>query len=243
MRLLILLVGVPALLIAGWNIFVQPSYEHRFRITLGVSTPDGVKDGSSVWSVTCTEPVPIAGASAMSGGCKTRGEAIFVDLGQGRNLIALMARGPLGEGVDVYDIAVRAFDYAGMPRNRQRQVIGSWYAYAPAWQGHRELGGANLLTLTSFASLEDPATGRVIRPTPAGLEADLAPGYRLERFTLEMVPAGLWPLNHFDLSGTPVSKGVEQRIPFLISYRKQLRNTIRDMPPRYQAEFSQFSRE
>ena len=243
MRLLIWLVGMPTLLVIGWNIFVQPSYEHRFRITLAVLTPDGVKEGSSVWSVICTEPIPVSNGSMMTGGCKTRGEAVFVDLGQGRNLIALMARGPLGGGVDVYDIAARAFDYAGMPRNRQRQVIGSWYPYAPAWQGSRELGGTNLLTLASFASLEDPATGRVIRPTPAGLEADLAAGYQLERFTLEMVPAGLWPLNHFDLSGTPVSRGIEQSIPFLISHRKQLRNLIRDMPPRYQAGFSQFGRE
>jgi hypothetical protein len=241
-RLLIWLVGIPALLVVGWNIFVQPSYEHRFRITLAIATPDGVKEGSSVWSVICTEPIPVSNGAMMTGGCKTDGEAVFVDLGQGRNLIALMARGPLGDGVDVYDIAARAFDYAGMPRNRQRQVIGSWYPYAPTWQGRRELGGTNLLTLASFASLEDPATGRVVRPTPAGLETDLAPGYRLERFTLEMVPAGLWPLNHFDLSGTSVSRGIEQSIPFLISHRKQLRNTIRDMPLRYQTEYSQFGR-
>ncbi|WP_332684970.1 hypothetical protein [Bosea sp. (in: a-proteobacteria)] len=244
MKVLIWIVSVPLLLTFGWGWFVQPSYEHRFRIAVAIATPDGVKEGSSVWSVTCTEPVPIAGASVMTGGCKTVGEAIFVDLGQGRNLIALMARGQFGGGVDVYDIAARAFDYAGLPRSRDGRPIFSrwWYSYAPAWQGRRELRGNNMLTLASFASLEEPASGRVVQPTPAGFETVLGAGYQLERITLEMVPAGIWPFNITGLSGTPVSKGIEQRIPLLISHRKQLRNVISNMPPRYQAEFSQFLR-
>lgn len=202
-----MLIGAPVLLVFGWNVFVQPSYEHRFRITLAVTTPDGVKEGSSVWSVTCSEPLP-GGLSTMTGGCSTVGEAVFVDLGHGRNLIALMARGPLGDGVDVYDLAARAFDYANVPRNRDGNRIASWISYAPHWQGSRALAGNNILTVVSFADLNDPASARVVEATHAGIASVLGAGYRLERIALEMVPAGIWPLNLIGLSGAPVTSGI-----------------------------------
>lgn len=209
-----MLVGVPALLIVGWNVFVQPSYEHRFRITLAVATPDGVKEGSSVWSVTCSEPLP-GGLSTMTGGCSTVGEAVFVDLGQGRNLVGLMALGPRGERVNVYDLAARAFDYADVPRNKDGIPRFSWYSYAPHWQGSRRLSGNNIPTLISFADLKDPASARVVEPTQAGVASVLGADYRLEHITLEMVPAGIWPLNLVRLSGVPVTIEIQSRIPAL----------------------------
>jgi hypothetical protein len=206
--------GVLLLLMVAWNVFVQPSYEHRFRITLAVTTPDGVKAGSSVWAVTCSEPLP-GGLSTMTGGCSTVGEAVFVDLGQGRNLIGLMAFGPRGEQVDVYDLAARAFDYADVPRNRDGNLRAPWYSYAPLWQGSRALSGNNIPTLVSFTDLDNPASARVVMPNQPGFDSAFGADYRLEQVTLEMVPAGVWPLNLVGLSGTLVTSKIGIQIKWI----------------------------
>jgi hypothetical protein len=223
-----------------WNLFIQPSYEHRFRITIAVATPEGQKQGSSVWSITCSEPLP-GGLSSMTGGCSMAGEAVFVDLGGGRNLIGLVARGPRGEGVDVYDISARAFDYANIPRNGNGDLRDSWYSYAPSWRGSRELVGNNIPTLISFADLNDPASARAVEPADFGFVFGV--GYRMQHITLEIVPTGIWPLNLVGLWGTPVTRGIESKIPFLTAYRAQLRHVMRDMPPRFQTELWQFIRD
>lgn len=192
-----------------WTMFIWPSYEHRFRITIAVETPGGLKQGSSVWSISCTEPIRGGGWSFMTGGCTTVGEAVFVDLGQGRNLIGLMARGALGEGVDIYDIAAVAFERQGVPKDR------FWYPYAPTWSGVRELRGNNIPTLASFSDLNDPTTGRVVSATDAGFASAFGPSYRLRSVTLEAVPVGLWPFNLIGLWGTPLTHGLEERLRWM----------------------------
>ncbi|PZO01319.1 MAG: hypothetical protein DCF30_07565 [Hyphomicrobiales bacterium] len=237
MRRLLLLCLLLLAAWSAWTVFVWPSYEHRFRISIAVDTPEGLKQHSSVWSVTCSEPIRTGGWGVMTGRCTTRGEAVFVDLGQGRNLIGLMARGALGDEVDVHDIAAVAFDRQGVPKNR------SWYPFAPTWSGVRELRGNNIPTLATFSDLNEPGTGRVVPATDAGFASAFGPDYRLASVALEAVPVGLWPFNLIGLWGTPLTHGIEQRVPFLVSQRDQLRRVNRDMPPRYQTEFSQFLRE
>ncbi len=225
-----------------WNVFIQPSYEHRFRITIAVATPEGQRQGSSVWSITCSHPLS-GGLSVMTGGCSTVGEAVFVDLGHGSNLIGLMARGPYGEGVDIYDVAARAFNYADVPRDISGNTRESWISYPPRWRGVRELTGDNMPTLVSFTDLTNPASGRVVEPTQYDFASLFGPGQRLERVTLEMAPVGLWPLNRLGLWGTPVTWGIESKIPFLTTHRTALSSVTRDLPARYQTEFWQFIRD
>ena len=209
MRRLLLLCLLPLAAWGVWTTLIWPSYEHRLRISIAVETPEGLKQGSSVWSVSCTEPVRGGGWSFMTGGCTTVGEAVFVELGQGRNLIGLMARGALGDGGDVYDIAAVAFDRQGVPKDR------FWYPYAPTWSGVRELRGNNIPTLASFSDLNDPATGRVVPATDAGFAATFGPGYRLASLTLQAVPVGLWPFNLIGLWGTPVTRGIEAHVKWM----------------------------
>lgn len=189
-----------------WALYFQRTTEHRFRITIDVETPQGPKQGSSVWSVTCTAPFSGGGWSVMTGGCSTVGEAVFVDLGQGRNLVGLVAHD---------DIAARAFEYVGVPRDRNGNMLASWYSYAAGWRGARVLTGKNIPALVTFSDLSDPATGRIIPATDAGFASVFGADYRLASIALEIVSVGLWPFNLVGLWGTPVSRGIEKHITWM----------------------------
>lgn len=142
----------------------------------------------------------------MTGGCSTVGDAVFVDLGQGRNLIGLVAHD---------DIAARAFDYAEVPRDRSGQMLASWYSYAARWRGARILTGKNIPALVTFLDLNDPATGRIVPATDADFNSVFGPDYRLASIALEIVPVGLWPFNLVGLWGTPVSRGIKKHITWM----------------------------
>src|SRR3954468_17558514 len=82
---------------------------HKYRLTLAVETPDGVKSGAGVLSVH-----PDRGYSR-KGSTQTNGDAVSVDLGGGKNLFALLAHVD-DKGLDldgIHFVALRAFNAAG----------------------------------------------------------------------------------------------------------------------------------
>ena len=183
-----------AFLYERWN-----TYTHRFRIVVEIETPTGVKFGSSVIQVSASEKadwIPQTGGVLNT----VQGEAVFVDLGEGRNVVALLARGPTANIVDIHDLAPRAFG----------RLRADWYREASAWSGNAELHGDLMPTLLTFSDYSNPQSARVLRPdeTPEAL----GPGYRFRRATIEMVPSGWWPANVVGLSGTPVSQSIEDKL-------------------------------
>ena len=79
--------------------------------------------------------------------------------------------------------------------------------------GRVPLHGPLVPTLVSFADPEDPASARWVNPDR--LEAALGEGFRLNAVTLELVPVGVWPFDVGGVLGEPVSRGIEQRLPWL----------------------------
>src|ERR1700704_6395850 len=81
---------------------------HKYRLTVEVETPEGIKSASGVLAVH-----PDRGYSRR-GHTSTKGDAVFVDLGQGQNLVALLAHidGTLDlDGINY--VALRAYKAAG----------------------------------------------------------------------------------------------------------------------------------
>jgi hypothetical protein len=257
-------VAALAAIYVGWQVFVQPTYEHRYRVQLSVETPEGVRTASSVWAVSCTD-APLFSPAARSlgfAGCRLRGEAVFLELPGGRNLVALMARGPKGDDVDLYDTAPAAFEFKG------GGASGGWYSQAPRWTGWRVLTDRLIPTLVTFTDVTNPASAQVVYATGTQerrnsgggayavgkvfedrFTALYGPGFALKEVRLEMVSAGIWPFNLLPvpfpqaLFGTPITTGIEGKLPMLVTHREPLRRMTRDMPPRFQAGFSQFIRE
>ena len=95
------IIAAPVLMLLAWfgSAFVYETaqtYVHRFRLTIEVDTPSGLKSGSSVlesaWGLKA-DWIPQTGGAV---GNLRRGEAVFVDLGGGRNVIAILGLGPTG---------------------------------------------------------------------------------------------------------------------------------------------------
>src|ERR1700687_3111523 len=82
---------------------------HKYRLTVEVDTPEGTKWASNVLSVHAHRGYTRSVHTA------TKGDAVFVDLGGGKNLVALLAH--IDKTVDLDGInyvALRAYKAAGL---------------------------------------------------------------------------------------------------------------------------------
>ncbi len=172
---------------------------HKYRLAVEVETPEGVKSASGVLAVH-----PDRGYSR-SGSTLTKGDALVVDLGGGKNLVALLAHiGDTGLELDgMHYVALRAFIAAG-PKTLftdMNRISGS----AP-------VTGALIPVLAAFTDINDPATMRAVKPDD--LEATYGKGFRLRGVTAEAMPNGFWPLDFGGVLGEPVTRGIEARLPW-----------------------------
>jgi hypothetical protein len=112
------------------------------------------------------DKVPFGGDG---GEMSIKGNAVFVDLGGGRNLVALLALGSHAEDRDgMNNLAQRAFAavHRAPPLQSVTQLTGSVPLHGPL-----------VPTLVSFADPEDPASARWVNPDR--LEAALGKGFHL----------------------------------------------------------------
>jgi hypothetical protein len=191
-------IGLLAALVIGDQIRInRPG--HKYRLAVEVETPEGVRSASGVMSVH-----PDRGYSR-HGSTLTKGDAVWVDLGGAKNLVALLAhvgdKGPELDGMNF--VALRAFNAAGNKTtfnamNRQ--------------SGTAPVTGALIPVLAAFGDIGDPATMRVVKPDD--LEATYGKGFRLRGVTVEAVPNGFWPLDFGGVLGEPVTRGIEAKLPW-----------------------------
>lgn len=204
------------LAIAGAYSLSYPTTTYRFRITLNVDTPQGPQSGSSVMEVRHRRYPAWTTLGTSTGESSLKGEAVFVDLGAGadgkpRNLIALLAHGERGEGVDFYLLPGRVFE----PLWKQKSATPNFrdppteLSLLPVGT-KAELVGSQIPTLVTFIDLNDPKSAQVVPPN--GLSQTFGNGVQLRNVTIEIVSAGIWPLTLLGLTGEPVTWGIEKKI-------------------------------
>ena len=71
-------------LVAALSACTGPMHTHRYRLTIKVETPDGIKSGSSVIEGRAAK---IRSIDQSGLGAGVRGEAVFVDLGRGKHVV------------------------------------------------------------------------------------------------------------------------------------------------------------
>jgi len=173
---------------------------HKYRLVVEVETPEGTKSASSVVAVHPDR------SYSRRGQTRTVGDAVFVDLGSGKNLVALMAHVDNKLVLeDVNYVALRAYNEAAGKRvsfNEMSRLTG----IAP-------VKGDLIPVLVTFADPANPATARAVAPDDA--EAVLGKGYRLQGLTAEVVPNGYWPLDFGGVLGEAVSRGIQSKLPWL----------------------------
>ena len=224
-----LALAVAVLLGWGWIYLARP--EHKYRLTIEVQTPGGVRSASGVMAVHMGKDSGILPGAG--GGSNTKGDAIFVDLGDGRNLIATLTHGKNGLNFDgMNDLAMNAFAAAGqkVPFKEVGQLTGKVQVY-----------GSLIPTLVTFVNVADPNTVRVL--DPANIEAVFGDGFHLNRVILEMVPVGFWPLDFGGLLGESVTRGIEKRLPWIAQRESQgLGGRIDGHPDRFTVNVPYFVR-
>ena len=173
---------------------------HKYRLTVEVDTPEGVKSASGVMAVHPDRSYSRGGKTL------TKGDAVLVDLGGGKNLVALMAQIDNSLDLDGTNyVALRAYTAAQGKRvsfNEMSRVSG----VVP-------VKGALIPVLVSFGDPANPGTARTVAPEDA--EAALGKGFRLHAVTAEVVPNGLWPLDFGGPLGEPVTRGITAKLPWM----------------------------
>lgn len=190
-----------ALLVGGDQIRIHRP-DHKYRLTLQLETPQGVRSASGVMSVH-----PDRGYTK-GGSTQTRGDAVLLDLGGGKNLVALLAHHG-DRGIDLDDInyvAVRAFGAAG-----QRAV----FRQMDRVTGAAPVAGPVMPVLATFTDLSDPSSMREVKPD--AVETALGQGFRLKGVSVEVVPNGFWPIDFGGVLGEPVTRGLAAKLPWLKS--------------------------
>jgi hypothetical protein len=136
----------------------------------------------------------------------TSGDAIFDDLGHGKNLVVLLAhRDKTLDLDDINYVALRAYGVARGNRvsfNELSRLTGT----VP-------VQGTLVPVLVSFGDPNDPATARTVDPDHA--EAVLGDGYRVKGLSAEVVPNGLWPIDFGGALGEPVTRAIAAKLAWL----------------------------
>ena len=165
-----------------------------------VETPNGVVSGSAVREFVFqgqpTASIPFPFGEGSSGYSFLRGEAVYVDLGEGRSLIALLSG---AEGNVDYTKQI--------PREvlecRDVQMIlclDSANIYPETEKALRRRFPFGLPMLVTFGDLDDPNSMEAVDPDD--LTASFREGYVLKRITVQ-------------ITDDPVTTGIEKRLNWL----------------------------
>lgn len=188
LRWVVLPIAALAFVIWGWYWIDHPSCTIRYKMTAEVMTPDGVKTGSSVTQVTYWSGTGFdSGRTSRS---EVIGEALYVDLGQSKNLFITLtgyesSRTDPGHSfrqdyatdagwllVKTLGLAWKGFD--------ERELCKDFARFDGAIP--KEAGFQNLPLIVSFKDITDFRSA--VEVDPANLGATFGDGYSLSKVTL-----------------------------------------------------------
>lgn len=203
-----LLVATICLLLAACGL-TDDTPAYRYRLTVEVDTPEGVKVGSSVIEVDThvagEYSIPTPGRVTH----RVRGEAVAVDLGEGRVLFALLrSEGDTDwAGRVMYRLSPQYTGknglrdaYRNMLRHRPERTVPRYFSRRDRMD--RRLAYPMLVT---FSDLDEPTS--VERVDPDDLAATFGEGVSLKRITVQ-------------ITDDPVTGGIEERLRWMDQYRK-----------------------
>ena len=169
MKLLIVLVVCASVVAIGWSI-VYPSGTWRYKLTINVETPEGMKSGSAVREVYVA--VTPRFTPEMSATIKIQGEAVIVDLGQRGLLFGLIS-------ADSYVEVFEAFPKAG-----ETTPAGVKY-YRSLKPGMKAAITQRIPRLIKFAEISKPTSAEEVNADT--LADSFGYGVRLQEVTVEIV--------------------------------------------------------
>jgi hypothetical protein len=201
--LLVGLAVVAALIV--WSFHSSKRSPYRYRMTVEIETPQGLRVGQSVREVSYySRPQGVYGA-------KVRGEAAAIDLPDGPTLFALLfdANGMSDYGARIADWALKG-DVS--PGGANAGYVPGQFAelYPTKPRTRSPIGSTSGPMLVRFRDVADPSS--VERVDPNDLSATFGAGVRLRRITIEMTQDA-------------VTEGIRRRLPWVSQHSGSLEYT------------------
>ncbi|WP_298305592.1 hypothetical protein [uncultured Erythrobacter sp.] len=195
--------------------------DYRYRLTVEVETPEGLKSGSSVLEVELMKVRPAMHPSGVGLSSQARGEAVAVDLPNGQTLYALLrsenkvdwasnivyVMAPRREESTPDEAMAERFDWI---RNNREVILLPRYKLVA--KGTMRLDGWPMLV--TFDDISDPTS--IKKVDPFNLAATFGEGVELKRITVQV-------------TDDPVTTGIEQRLEWL-GQLKEMNLEVDDFP-------------
>jgi hypothetical protein len=183
---------VAIVVVVGLYKLKYPTYTYRYRMTVEIDAGGEVRSRSSVIEVTVTR-VPQITTEVGPFERSAEGQAVFVELPAGKNIVALLASGPVGER--------KGFPLDVIPRVFKVNKVED----LPKLSGRRELAPDQMPTLVTIADPADAKTAQVVKLT----SIDGLLGVHLRSISVEMT------------TDSVPAPDIELHLPFLIKERGQ----------------------
>jgi hypothetical protein len=200
----------------------------RYRLTIEVDTPEGIKSGSSVIEVRAARQPKLTPETTTDIGIS--GEAVVVDLGEGKYLFCLLTSPDLMSSPAQFVFDMYPFRHSnGKPGGQTTPEGIAYYSslYSKLEGARRDVHKDALPILVYFRNINDPKTVEIV--DPRNLAKNFGIGVALKSGSIEMVDAGIWPFNVFGLTGAPITKKIKSFLPWLITqdWRQEFWNELR----------------
>lgn len=205
--LLIAIIGAVGLLVA-LNYAVQSTSTYRYRLQLELDTPEGRKTGSSVIEVLVREVnwgTPESTGTSRS----LKGEAVFIDMGGGRNLVATMTTGAQGEDEEsrferIAELAVQSATGKYPDPMKMSELTGAF-----------EIPEVARPTLVTLSNVKDGFSARAVQTTQ--LASVFGQGFKF--VSAKIV-----------LTRDNPNYSIDKHLPFLDIQSKQIQHIYTDYP-------------
>lgn len=180
--------GGAAVLLSGCGLF--GGHRYRFRMTVEVETPQGLRSGSSVYEVSAYKITALTSEEA-DRSAAVRGEAVVVDLPQGP-LFVLLKLTPTSRLYGFAQVSMAALD-----PEFQNDWVESAGRIAGSWSTLKgEVARQDWPLMVRFGAIDDPRSVEQVDPEAVGVR----------RITVET-------------TSDPVTNGIEKRLGWLPSQR------------------------
>jgi hypothetical protein len=177
----------------------SPRHMFRFRETVEVDTPQGLRSGSSVMEMSAAMAAfKLPDSAAVD--LRVKGEAVAVDLPGGQSLFALVGKTPGGD--DVRGAVINTFDHR-RPGEAKLVAMIEMLGRKESLGREAVMRPQDLPTFVRFRDIRDPKTVELVDPND--LAKSFGTGVKLRRAVLIVVDE-------------PVTVGIEKQLAWLQSY-------------------------
>ena len=183
-----------------------PKYVYRFKLTVEIDTPDGVRSGYSVYEVTAQKHAKLL-PEARARSRDVRGEAVAVDLPGGKTVFALLKtiNGSGDDNLAYLSMATLDPAYQNDWIESAQRIISGVGTVSPA-----EVATENYPMLVMFKDINNPTSIERIEPAAIGIR----------RIVVEVTVA-------------PLTTGINSRLPWLLEKNRKkfdTNNKPKDIP-------------